>query len=142
MSAAVAEPSNRIALGGPESKGECAQGQPITLTERAAQAVKRFVEDQRQIGALKPEENVYLRISVKGGGCSGFQNKLDLDPVYNPNADELMEQHGVSIVVDRKSLLYVSGAQVDFHNDLNRPGFSITNPNAKTTCGCGSSFSV
>jgi iron-sulfur cluster assembly accessory protein len=142
MSAAAAEPTNRIELGTPGARPEAPPTQPITLTERAAQAVKRFVDDQRQMGALKPEENVYLRISVKGGGCSGFQNKLDLDPVYNPKIDELMEQHGVNIVVDRKSLLYVNGAVVDFHNDLNRPGFSVSNPNAKTTCGCGSSFSV
>jgi iron-sulfur cluster insertion protein len=91
---------------------------------------------------LGPEEHVYLRVSVKGGGCSGFQNKLDLDPNYNPKVDELIEQHGVYIVADRKSLLYIGGATVDFHNELNKRGFSVSNPNAKTTCGCGSSFSV
>lgn len=142
MSATMTEPTNRIQLGAPGASPTAEPAQPITLTERAAQAVKRFTEDQRQLGAIKPDENVYLRISVKGGGCSGFQNKLDLDPQYNPKVDELMEQHGVGIVVDRKSLLYVNGAVVDFHNDLNRPGFSVQNPNAKTTCGCGSSFSV
>jgi iron-sulfur cluster insertion protein len=54
----------------------------------------------------------------------------------------MMEYHGVPVVIDRKSLLYVSGAQIDFHNEINRRGFSVTNPNARTTCGCGSSFSV
>ena len=114
----------------------------ITVTPRAAEEVRRIVEEQRAAGVLTPEENVYLRVSVKGGGCSGFQNKLDLDPNYNPKVDELIEQHGVQIVADRKSLLYISGATVDFHNELNKRGFSVTNPNAKTTCGCGSSFSV
>lgn len=129
----------RIDVGGAAA---AATPPPITLTERAANAVKSFITDQRQQGMLKPEEPVYLRVSVKGGGCSGFQNKLDLDPVYNTKTDELFEQHGVQIVVDRKSLLYLTGAVVDYHNDLNRPGFSIANPNAKTTCGCGSSYSV
>lgn len=114
----------------------------ITVTEKAAAEVKRIIDEQRQASVLGPEERVYLRLSVKGGGCSGFQNKLDLDPQYNPKSDELWEDNGVGVVVDRKSLLYLGGAQVDFHNEINRRGFSITNPNAKTTCGCGSSFSV
>lgn len=142
MSTAHTEPQNRISLNGPAGAPVADSSLPITLTERAAEAVQRFINDQRQSGAVKPEEKIYLRLSVKGGGCSGFQNKLDLDPLYNPKTDELMEQHGIPIVVDRKSLLYVNGAVVDFHNDLNRPGFSVQNPNAKTTCGCGSSYSV
>jgi iron-sulfur cluster assembly protein len=138
MSATVEQP--RISLQGPPEAAPSAPA--VSLTERAAKAVKQFVDDQRQQGMLKPDEPIYLRVSVKGGGCSGFQNKLDLDPVYNAKTDELFEQHGVQIVIDRKSLLYLTGAVVDFHNDLNRPGFSISNPNAKTTCGCGSSYSV
>lgn len=114
----------------------------ITVTPRAAEEVRRIVDEQRAAGVLGPDEQVYLRVSVKGGGCSGFQNKLDLDPNYNPKVDELIEQHGVGIVADRKSLLYIGGATVDFHNELNKRGFSVSNPNAKTTCGCGSSFSV
>jgi iron-sulfur cluster assembly protein len=114
---------------------------PITVTVKAAEAVKRIVEQQRQVGTV-PGETVYLRVSVKGGGCSGFQHKLDLETHYNPDKDELMDYHGVPVVVDRKSLLYVAGAVIDFHDDLNRSGFSVTNPNAKNTCGCGSSFSV
>jgi iron-sulfur cluster assembly protein len=114
---------------------------PITLTEKAAAEVKRIVEEQRDAGALNGEK-IYLRLSIRGGGCSGFQHKLDLDPNYNEKTDELMDMHGVPVVVDRKSLLYADGAHIDFHNDLNRRGFSVTNPNAKSTCGCGSSFSV
>lgn len=113
----------------------------ITVTEKAAEEVKRIVSEQMQAGTLNGEK-VYLRLSVKGGGCSGFQHKLDLDVNYSDKTDELIEFHGVPVVVDRKSLLYVDGAVVDFVNDLNRRGFSVTNPTAKSTCGCGSSFSM
>jgi iron-sulfur cluster assembly protein len=114
---------------------------PITVTDRAAAEVKRIIEEQRQAGVIQ-EERVYLRLAVKGGGCSGFQHKLDLDPHYNEKADDLMEFHGIPVIVDRKSLLYIGGAVIDFHNEIGRRGFSVQNPNARTTCGCGSSFSV
>ena len=111
---------------------------PITVTEKAASEVRRIIEEQ----GSGPGERVYLRLSVKGGGCSGFQPKLDLDQHYNEKSDELLEQNGVPVVIDRKSMLYLSDAIVDFHNDLNRRGFSVVNPSAKSTCGCGSSFSM
>jgi iron-sulfur cluster assembly protein len=85
---------------------------------------------------------VHLRMRVVGGGCSGFQHKLDLDPDVNPKLDDVFEFHGIPVVVDRRSLMYLDGVQVDYHDELNRPGFSISNPNAKGTCGCGSSFSM
>jgi iron-sulfur cluster assembly protein len=112
----------------------------ITLTEKAAGEVKRIISEQQQ-GEGAPEK-IYLRMRVVGGGCSGFQNKLDLDPVINDKLDEVIEQHGVPIVVDKRSLMYLSDVTVDFHDDLNRRGFSINNPAAKGTCGCGSSFSM
>src|SRR5262249_30780059 len=71
---------------------------------------------------------VHLRMRVVGGGCSGFQHKLDLDPEFNPKIDELFEAHGVPVAIDRRSLMYLDGATVDYHDDLNRPGFSISNP--------------
>src|SRR6188472_2190008 len=110
---------------------------PITVTERAAGEVKRIIADQQASGAA---EQLYLRISVRGGGCSGFQNKLDLDTSFNEKTDLISEQHGISLVVDKKSLLYLSEATIDFHEDLNARGFKITNPSAKGTCGCGSSY--
>ena len=113
---------------------------PIMLTEKAASEVKRIVTDQRQAGDLP--EKIYLRLRVVGGGCSGFQNKLDLDPQVNEKLDEVFELNGVPVVVDKRSLMYLSDVTVDFHDDLNKRGFSISNPNAKTTCGCGSSFSM
>lgn len=112
---------------------------PITVTEKAAGEVQRIIAEQQASGAA---EQLYLRISVRGGGCSGFQNKLDLDTVYNEKTDMLSEQHGVSLIVDKKSMLYLQGATVDFHDDLNARGFRITNPQAKGTCGCGSSYSM
>jgi iron-sulfur cluster assembly protein len=108
----------------------------ITVTEKAAGEVKRIIEEQQF------KEKVYLRMRVVGGGCSGFQHKLDLDLNVNPKLDEVYEFHGIPVVVDKRSLMYLDNAQVDFHDDLNRRGFSISNPNAKSTCGCGSSFSM
>jgi iron-sulfur cluster assembly accessory protein len=112
----------------------------ITLTEKAAGEVKRIISEQQQSDGAP--EKIYLRLRVVGGGCSGFQNKLDLDPVVNAKLDEVTEMHGVPVVVDKRSLMYLSEVTVDFHDDLNRRGFSIVNPSAKSTCGCGSSFSM
>jgi iron-sulfur cluster assembly protein len=85
---------------------------------------------------------LYLRLRVQGGGCSGFQNKLDLDPNFNEKIDQLFDVHGLQVVIDKRSMLYLQGATVDFHDDLNKRGFSVTNPTAKGTCGCGSSYSM
>src|SRR6478752_9324386 len=95
----------------------------IQLTEKAAGEVKRIIAEQQQ-GDNAPEK-IYLRLRVVGGGCSGFQNKLDLDPLVNEKLDEVIEQHGVPIVVDKRSMMYLSEVMVDFHDDLNRRGFSI-----------------
>src|SRR6202790_4594641 len=112
----------------------------ISVTEKAANEVKRIVSEQQQNGAT--QEKLYLRMRVVGGGCSGFQHKLDLDPVMNEKLDEVFEYHGVPVVIDKRSLMYLADVVVDFHDDLNRRGFSISNPSAKSTCGCGSSFSM
>jgi iron-sulfur cluster insertion protein len=109
---------------------------PIELTEKAAAEVRRIIAEQNL------PEKLHLRLRVVGGGCSGFQHKLDLDPAVNEKLDETFEVHGISVVIDKRSLLYMSGVKVEFHDDLNKRGFSITNPSAKTTCGCGSSFSM
>jgi len=111
----------------------------IILTQKAAEEVKRITADQAEAGTT---EKLYLRVRVVGGGCSGFQHKLDLDPQVNPKLDEVFQLHDVEVVVDKRSLLYLDGVTIDFHNDLNKRGFSITNPHAKSTCGCGSSFSM
>ncbi len=111
----------------------------IVITEKAAEEVKRIIADQQKEGAA---ETLYLRLRVVGGGCSGFQHKLDLDPQVNEKLDDVFNVHGVDVVVDKRSLLYLDGITVDFHNDLNKRGFSVSNPAAKSTCGCGSSFTM
>ncbi len=121
-------------------KEECKAAPPaIHVTERAAEEVKRIIAEQKAAGVA---EKLYLRMRVVGGGCSGFQHKLDLDPQVNEKLDEVFEMHGVDVVIDKRSLLYLGGVTVDFHDDLNKRGFSISNPSAKSTCGCGSSFSM
>jgi iron-sulfur cluster insertion protein len=113
----------------------------IELTEKAASKVREIISEGQASGSL-PGEKMYLRLRVVGGGCSGFQHKLDLDPEVKEKIDEVFEFHGVPVVVDKKSLLYLGDAHVDYHDELHRSGFSVSNPSAKSTCGCGSSFSM
>jgi iron-sulfur cluster assembly protein len=112
----------------------------ITVTEKAASEVKRIIDENKTTGSFP--DKVFLRLRVVGGGCSGFQHKLDLDPTVSEKLDEVFDFHGIPVVVDKRSLMYLENATVDFHDDLNKRGFSITNPSAKSTCGCGSSFSM
>ncbi len=106
----------------------------ITLTERAATEVKRIMEEQ------KLEAGTVLRLGVTGGGCSGFSYALGFDTTVDEMADSKSHQHGVQIVVDRKSSLYLDGTTLDFHDGLDKRGFTFDNPNAVKSCGCGSSF--
>jgi iron-sulfur cluster assembly protein len=121
----------------------------ITLSEKAVEAVRsimsKTLEDEagRTDKDNRPKiEKLYLRVRVVGGGCSGFSNKLDLDAEVNDKLDEVFECSGVPVVVDRRSLMYLEGAKIDYHDEPLRSGFSIHNPNAKSTCGCGSSWSM
>ena len=111
----------------------------VIITPKAAEEVRRIIAEQAAGGVA---EKLHLRLRVVGGGCSGFQHKLDLDPTVNEKLDETFEMNGVPVVIDKRSLLYLGGVTVDFVDDLNKRGFSITNPSAKSTCGCGSSFSM
>lgn len=106
----------------------------ITLTERAAQEVKKIMVDQ------KLDEQTVLRVGVSGGGCSGFMYKLAFDKAYDAAQDSRYEQHGVAVVVDKKSALYLDGTTVDFFDGLEKRGFTFDNPQAVKSCGCGSSF--
>jgi iron-sulfur cluster assembly protein len=115
---------------------------PLVVTEKAAEEVRRHVADVQASGSVEAGGKLYLRVRVQGGGCSGFQNKLDLDPKFDEKTDHKFEFHGIEVVVDKRSLLYLNGAVVDFHDDLNKRGFTVTNPSAKSTCGCGSSYSM
>ncbi len=107
----------------------------ITLTERAAAEAKRVMQEQK-LG------DVMVRVGVVGGGCSGFQYRFQFDDKYDPQKDHLYEQHGLKLVVDKKSELFLDGLTIDFYEGLDRRGFVFNNPNAVRTCGCGSSFQV
>lgn len=106
----------------------------VTLTEKAALEVKRIIEDQ------KLEEGTVLRIGVTGGGCSGFSYALGFDKTVDTKVDTQYECHGVKMVVDKKSALYLDGTTVDFYDGVEKRGFTFENPNAVKSCGCGSSF--
>lgn len=106
----------------------------VTMTERAAEEVRRVME-QQQFG-----EETCLRVRIVAGGCSGFEYNLALDSKIDEMQDDLEEQHGVRLVVDKKSSLYLEGTTLDYYDGLDRRGFHFDNPNATRTCGCGSSF--
>jgi len=108
----------------------------VILSETAAREIKSIIQQQE----LDPA-NVRLRVGVKGGGCSGFSYVLDLTETQK-DTDELNEQHGVNIIVDPTSLQYLNGVTIDFRDEIMGRGFVFGNPNATSTCGCGSSFSA
>lgn len=109
----------------------------ITLTELAAQQIKDIIRDQSL-----PAEQTKLRVGVKGGGCSGFSYLLDLTEEPKGESDEQVESQGIQILIDNRSLLYLEGTQIDFKQDVIQSGFVFKNPNATSSCGCGSSFSA
>jgi iron-sulfur cluster assembly accessory protein len=106
---------------------------PISLTENAARRVAWI--------AARQQKPAVLRLAVDGGGCAGFTSKFDLAPDAEAG-DEVAETDGVKLVVDPVSLELVRGSAVDFVEDLGGAAFKVTNPNAQSGCGCGSSFSV
>lgn len=108
----------------------------ITLTETAAREINTIIEQQKL-----DSEKTRLRIGVKGGGCSGFSYLLDLTE-QEKETDERFELHGIKVVCDSKSYLYLNGTTIDFKDEIMGRGFVFNNPNANTTCGCGSSFSA
>ena len=111
-----------------------AQAQPFTVSPRAANRIRELAADTGD-GALK------LRISVKGGGCSGFQYDFKLEKAVAPG-DVLVERDGSGVVIDPTSLMYMIGAEVDYAEELAGSFFKITNPKAESACGCGTSFAV
>ena len=115
----------------------------IVLTETAAREVKGIMKQQNETAqkdGADPKE-LYLRVGVKGGGCSGFSYSLDLTETVSEN-DEQWDSHGVKVICDSKSFLYLEGVTIDFKDEVMGRGFVFNNPNASSTCGCGSSFSV
>jgi len=107
----------------------------ITLSETAAKEIKSIMTDQGL-----SEEGTRLRVGVKGGGCSGFTYMLDLTEEPKADMDEELESNGVKILCDMKSYLYLNGVEIDFKDEVMGRGFVFKNPNATSSCGCGSSF--
>ena len=108
----------------------------IDLTEKAVSEIKRLQEKDHSAASSM------LRVMVVGGGCSGMSYKLGFDDKPAAPTDKVFEKLGVKLVCDAKSFLYLTGTQLDFTDGLNGTGFVFNNPNAKRTCGCGSSFSA
>ncbi len=106
----------------------------IYVSDKAAYQAKLFAEREGKVGQG-------LRVSVKGGGCSGLSYVLNLEPAAKPG-DKVINQNGIDIFVDGKSLLFLAGTTLDFSDGLNGKGFVFNNPQAKSSCGCGNSFSV
>ena len=119
----------------------------IILTEIAAREVNQIVGQQLERAKAEASddqpavEQLFLRVGVKGGGCSGFNYTLDLTD-RKTEEDEVFEQHGVEVICDPKSYLYLNGVSIDFRDEVMGRGFVFNNPNATSSCGCGSSFSV
>ncbi|ANB53015.1 MULTISPECIES: iron-sulfur cluster insertion protein ErpA [Aeromonas] len=107
---------------------------PIQMTDAAANKVKSLITEEEN-----PE--LKLRVYITGGGCSGFQYGFTFDEKIN-DGDTVVEKNGVTMVIDPMSLQYLVGGSVDYTEGLEGSRFTVTNPNATTTCGCGSSFSI
>lgn len=107
----------------------------INVTEKAAKEIRRIMSDN------KVTDNYGLRVGVKGGGCSGLTYTLGFD-LEKKDGDSVIEMNGVKLIIDGKSLFYLTGMELDFSDGLNGKGFIFNNPNAKKTCGCGESFGV
>ena len=105
----------------------------VTITERAARRIGEILKAE-PAGAM-------LRLSVMGGGCSGFQYKFDVEST-KADDDQAIERNGVTMLVDSVSLQYLAGSEVDFVDDLIGASFKVNNPQAKASCGCGTSFSL
>ncbi len=107
----------------------------FSLTDSAAARINKLKSKES-----KP--NLRFRITVKGGGCSGFQYEFDLDDAAPTPSDMVFEKDGAAVVIDDVSLGIIAGSQLDYTEDLAHAGFEIKNPNATAKCGCGNSFSV
>ncbi|MEE8202233.1 MAG: iron-sulfur cluster insertion protein ErpA [Alphaproteobacteria bacterium] len=106
----------------------------IRLSERAARRIAHLIEQEGTPGAR-------LRVAVSGGGCSGFQYGFSLDDALQDD-DIVVERNGVGLVIDPMSLMYLTGSEVDFIEEIAGSYFTINNPNATSSCGCGASFGI
>ena len=116
----------------PETTTTEAPSTIVAITEKAAVEVQRLLADETDKSGL--------RMEIRGGGCSGMSYGLSFDNAQEK--DHVIEVHGVKVFIDPKSAIYLKGTQLDFQSGLEGQGFVIKNPQAKSSCGCGSSFSV
>ncbi|RLA29226.1 MAG: iron-sulfur cluster insertion protein ErpA [Gammaproteobacteria bacterium] len=114
--------------------GSAAAPTPIVFTDAAAKKVHELIQEE-------DNPDLMLRVFISGGGCSGFQYGFTFDE-KTEEGDSSVENQGVTLVVDPMSVQYLMGAEIDYKEDLQGAQFVIRNPNATTTCGCGSSFSM
>lgn len=108
----------------------------ITVSDRAKQQIQHLMEKE-----MLDKETYFLRVGVKGGGCSGLSYELGFDNL-SQDGDNIVEDNGIKVAVDKKSFLYLFGTELDFTDGLNGKGFQFINPNASRTCGCGESFAI
>jgi len=108
--------------------------EPIIFSDSAAKKVGKLITEEEN-------DNLKLRVYISGGGCSGFQYGFTFDEEVNED-DTTIENGGVTVLIDAMSIQYLAGAEIDYKEDISGAQFVIRNPNASTTCGCGSSFSV
>lgn len=109
-------------------------GETVQLTERAARQVLKIISEEQL------DDDLYLRVAVEGGGCSGLSYKLGLD--HKSEEDRIIESQGIEILVDPRHMMYLEGISIDYPDGLDARGFTFDNPNASETCGCGSSFAT
>lgn len=115
----------------PESTGT---GKTVALTARAAKQVQKIIANEDL------EDDLYLRVAVEGGGCSGLSYKLGLD--HKSDEDNIIKSEGIEIIVDPRHMMYLEGIEIDYPDGLDARGFTFDNPNASESCGCGSSFAI
>jgi iron-sulfur cluster assembly protein len=122
------------AFSGIDTSKTTTEGAKVSLTERAARQVRKIKEDENL------DDELFLRMAVEGGGCSGLSYRLGFD--FKTDDDAVFESHNIEIIVDKKHLMYLEGISIDYPDGLDARGFTFDNPNAEETCGCGSSFAT
>jgi len=113
---------------------ELSNGDGVKLTERAAKQVRKIKQDENL------DDELYLRVAVEGGGCSGLSYKLGFD--IRTDEDEVVNTQGLEVIVKPDHMMYLDGVVIDYPDGLDARGFTFDNPNASEACGCGSSFAV
>lgn len=134
ISSLIDDDDEETTAAAPETVAKKTDQKPVNLTERAARQVREIKKKESL------DDELYLRVAVEGGGCSGLSYKLGFD--IKTDEDEVVESQGMEIVINPKHLMYLEGIVIDYPDGLDARGFTFDNPNASESCGCGSSFAV